>query len=115
MRKLILFLLCLPIVGYSQIDPVNIGTTANDRTGDPLRTAFNKLNKNDAYLDTFGVQRLDSLISAGIGGSSSYTFGNGLTENDGVVGIGGSITSSSTVALSNNASVSITIGNRGMV
>ena len=25
---------------------VNIGTTANDNTGDPLRTAFNKLNSN---------------------------------------------------------------------
>ena len=25
---------------------INIGTTANDKTGDPLRTAFNKINQN---------------------------------------------------------------------
>lgn len=25
---------------------INIGTAANDKTGDPLRTAFNKVNQN---------------------------------------------------------------------
>ena len=25
---------------------ISIGTTANDGTGDPLRTAFNKINSN---------------------------------------------------------------------
>ena len=31
---------------------VNIGTTANDRTGDNLRTAFNKINENFSELYT---------------------------------------------------------------
>ena len=29
---------------------INIGTTANDRTGDPLRTAFEKVNANFSSL-----------------------------------------------------------------
>ena len=29
---------------------INIGATANDRTGDSLRTAFNKVNENFAEL-----------------------------------------------------------------
>lgn len=32
------------------ITPVGIGSTANDGTGDPLRTAFGKLNANDTEL-----------------------------------------------------------------
>lgn len=34
------------------LDPVNIGSSPNDGQGDALRTAFDKLNKNDAYLLT---------------------------------------------------------------
>lgn len=36
---------------------INIGTTANDGTGDPLRTAFNKANQNydEIYADDFVV------------------------------------------------------------
>jgi hypothetical protein len=32
------------------ITPVDIGTTANDGTGDPIRTAFDKVNQNEAAL-----------------------------------------------------------------
>lgn len=31
---------------------INIGTSPNDRTGDPLRTAFNKINQNFTELYT---------------------------------------------------------------
>ena len=35
---------------------VNIGTSANDRTGDNLRTAFNKINQNfDELYTTLGL------------------------------------------------------------
>lgn len=37
------------------IDTVNVGTTANDGTGDPLRTAFIKINEALYMLDTLGV------------------------------------------------------------
>jgi hypothetical protein len=65
--KKILFL-CLSLIttvqALSQITPVNVGTTVNDRTGDPVRTAFQKLNANDVYLNEQGVVRLDSLLDA---------------------------------------------------
>jgi hypothetical protein len=32
---------------------VNVGTTANDNTGDPIRTAFQTVNANFATLDGF--------------------------------------------------------------
>ena len=34
------------------VTPVNIGSAANDGTGDPLRTAFGKINANESDLDT---------------------------------------------------------------
>ena len=34
-----------------QINNVNVGTAPNDRTGDPLRAAFQKLNTNDNWLN----------------------------------------------------------------
>ena len=34
------------------INPVNIGTTPDDGTGDPLRSAFNKINGNEASLNS---------------------------------------------------------------
>lgn len=36
--------------GGTTITPVNVGTTANDGTGDPLRGAFVKLNNNESAL-----------------------------------------------------------------
>lgn len=43
------------------LDTVNIGTTANDGTGDPLRTAFLKLNRLIVMADSLD---LDSLTNA---------------------------------------------------
>jgi len=43
------------------IDTVNIGTTANDGTGDPLRTAFIKINRLIVMADSLD---LDSLTNA---------------------------------------------------
>lgn len=69
MKKLILFLtLFIPLAVSAQIDPVVIGSFPNDGRGDNLRTIAQKINANDAYLDTMGVQRLDSLLTAGVGG-----------------------------------------------
>lgn len=42
------------------IDTVNIGTTANDGTGDPLRTAFIKVNAGLYQLDTGKVNVSDT-------------------------------------------------------
>jgi hypothetical protein len=51
MRKISFVLaLCLASITYAAQQPVNVGTSANDHTGDPARTAFIKLNANDAEL-----------------------------------------------------------------
>lgn len=42
------------------LNPINLGTTANDGTGSTLREAMDRSNKNDAYLE--------GLISSGSGG-----------------------------------------------
>lgn len=48
----ILFLsLLISAAAFAQIQDINIGTSANDRTGDPIRTAFDKTNDNFDYLD----------------------------------------------------------------
>ena len=40
------------------LDTVNIGTTANDGTGDPLRTAFAKINDVIIMLDSLDMELL---------------------------------------------------------
>lgn len=57
--KKILFLALLVFIsysGFSQWQKVNVGATPNDKTGDPLRTAFVKVNHNDSLLfDTLNL------------------------------------------------------------
>ena len=63
------------------ITAVNIGSAANDGTGDPLRTAFQKLNANDAYLESIAGggevltenQRLASWAEGGAYEATSVT------------------------------------------
>lgn len=62
-------------LGVRALDTVNIGTTANDGTGDPLRTAFAKIN--DVII------MLDSLDLDEVTGSLNYS-----TENYGSTGTG---------------------------
>ena len=46
-------------VSFSRaLDTVNIGTTANDGTGDPLRTAFAKINDVIIMLDSLDMELL---------------------------------------------------------
>lgn len=62
MKRLLIFVIAL-FLGFSvygQVDTVFTGTTANDGTGDPLKTAFYKLNTNDLLLE----DRLDSIPSS---------------------------------------------------
>jgi hypothetical protein len=50
---------------------VNLGSSANDGTGDPLRTAFDKINDN-----------FDELYSAGAAGTNLDLTGNSITSID---------------------------------
>jgi len=54
---------------------INLGTTANDRTGDPLRTAFEKVNQN--FIELYAGGALENQLT---NGSKTVTLNaNGLT------------------------------------
>jgi hypothetical protein len=54
-------------------NPVDIGESPNDGTGDLLRDAFNKLNNNDAELYTTKLTADEKAAAAGTAGSPSTT------------------------------------------
>jgi hypothetical protein len=60
---------------------INIGTVANDGTGDPLRSAFDKVNDNftELYADDAGDV---NSVSAGVGISVDQTTGAVTVTND---------------------------------
>ena len=62
MKKLIIF--CLTIISITiqaqTWSPVFLGTTANDGTGDPLRTAFGKINHTDSVFFANKLAKTDS-------------------------------------------------------
>ena len=47
----------------AQVTNVGTGTTKNDNTGDPLRTAFTKLNNNDNYIHGVMISNLHSVTA----------------------------------------------------
>jgi hypothetical protein len=56
---------------------INIGTTANDRTGDPLRTAFEKVNAN--FIELYTRTGDDIQIPALAGNNGKVLTTNGTT------------------------------------
>ena len=58
---------------------INIGTTANDRTGDPLRTAFEKVNAN--FIELYTRTGDDLQIPALSGNDGKVLTTNGTTLN----------------------------------
>jgi hypothetical protein len=80
---------------------INIGTTANDRTGDPLRTAFEKVNANfielyavqlpaqathsGKFLTTDGTTLSWGTVSSGNIAISNFGEGFSLTDDDKIV------------------------------
>ena len=60
---------------------INIGTTANDGTGDPLRTAFDKVNDNFTELYSDDAGDVGSII-AGTGISVDQATGDVTITND---------------------------------
>ncbi|NQW26163.1 MAG: tail fiber domain-containing protein [Cryomorphaceae bacterium] len=70
---------------------IGIGTVANDGTGDPLRTAFDKINDNFTELYFDGGSYVDGTGTANYGTKwiDSNTIGNSIIYDDGTnVGIG---------------------------
>ena len=56
---------------------INIGTTANDKTGDPLRTAFDKVNQN--FVELYALANADVQIPSQTGNSNKFLTTNGTT------------------------------------
>ncbi len=56
---------------------INIGTTANDKTGDPLRTAFDKVNQN--FVELYAHVGADTQIPSQSGNNGKYLTTNGTT------------------------------------
>ena len=53
MKKILFFLfLLIGTIAYGQLESINVGTAANDGTGDPLRTAFQKVNLTITQVNT---------------------------------------------------------------
>lgn len=53
MKKIIiLILLALSSITYGQLSQINVGTSANDGTGEPLRSAFQKVNLGITQINT---------------------------------------------------------------
>ena len=64
---------------------INIGTVANDGTGDPLRTAFDKINDNFTEVygfdgDITGVTAGDGLTGGGTSGDVSLAIANNAID-----------------------------------
>jgi hypothetical protein len=66
---------------------VNVGTTANDGTGDDLRTAFIKINNNFQYMGNTGFNAGNIVVNGAI------TLNNALapTGNSSAIGTTGQI------------------------
>jgi len=63
--------------------PVNVGSAPDDHTGDPLRTAFQKLNANDAELYAMfaALNFADAEVPAGVIDGANAVFTLAHTPN----------------------------------
>ena len=70
MKKILYLLLLVPLGLFAQPNTVDVGSAANDGTGDPLRTAMQKLNANDvAAFDS--ITEIRATANAAISGNST--------------------------------------------
>ncbi len=96
MKKLLIYLfLLLPISVFGQLPLINIGTSANDHTGDPLRTMAQKTNNvisavnNNVEASTVLVLKADSV-------SGAYATKKYVADHMGHVSTGTSLPTSAT-------------------
>ena len=59
--------------------PINIGSSANDGTGDPLRTAFDKINDN--FVELYGTDNDINTLDANLD-VSTFAITTGVTNGD---------------------------------
>lgn len=89
MKTLITISLCLiaaATLAQTVVTPVNIGTTPNDGTGDPLRTAMQKLNANEANLNGGKLEVTNPVVHGTLTGDNFGQLSIGDTLNIGSAG-----------------------------
>jgi len=96
MKMRFLLLLLLAFRCFAQVTNVNLGTVANDKSGDPIRTAFSKINTNVTWLASqlaFSTNASTTLSNAVAASKISATngFGVGTTISNATVYSGQSI------------------------
>ena len=85
------------------LQTINLGTYANDGTGDDLRTAFTKVNANFAILNT----------EAGIAGAVNLGSGTGVFKDQNINNLEfKTLTSTGNTIIGSGASSTVTIGNQ---
>ena len=90
---------------------INIGTTANDGTGDPLRTAFDKVNDNFTELYTDDAGDVGSII-AGTGILVDQATGNvTVTNADPNATHTGDVTGATALTIANDAVTTVKVLN----
>jgi len=82
-----LTLLLSCIFATAQISSINVGTTPNDKTGDPLRTAFQKINTNFNVVTNQISATSNALLASVSGVLTNPTFAGELT----IVGAGATL------------------------
>ncbi len=82
---------------------INIGTTANDGTGDPLRSAFDKVNDNFTELYTDDTGDVDSIIAGTAISVSSATGDVTVTNSSPNATHTGDVTGSAALTIASNA------------
>jgi hypothetical protein len=91
---------------------INIGTTANDRTGDPLRTAFEKVNAN--FIELYATAGADVQIPAQATHGGKFLTTNGTTLSWGTVtptNIGNFTFTNSAASVPVNSTLTLTASN----
>jgi len=88
---------------------VNIGQSSNDKSGDPLRTAFNKINNNFTELYS-GLPALSIGATLPVGPVAGQQWWNSVDGNSYIYYSGAWVPSTSTVALQTN-NVRSVVGN----
>ena len=59
--------------------PINIGSSANDGTGDPLRTAFDKINDN--FVELYGTDNDINTLDANLN-VNNFAITSGVTNGN---------------------------------
>lgn len=96
------------------IQKINIGQKANDGTGDPLRTAFKKINENfDELYALSGISGAGFSGYSGYSGAAGATGVSGASGSSGATGAQGASGASGVEGASGTSGVSGSIGPQG--